>query len=162
LFPAAVFPLIAVCAALAPYFSPFDPLEINFASILQGISRDHLLGTDELGRDVLARVLFGTQVSVIVSIGTIAVLLLFDRAVRGMHPYLFVAVCSAVILGIEAFIAWYALIPEPTPTIGSMIVRGWHAGARWMVYPPALVLVATSLFAGCMGTILQVRRASGG
>jgi peptide/nickel transport system permease protein len=52
---------IVVLAALAPVASWHDPVQQDLVSILQGPSWDHPLGTDELGRDVWARLLYGAR-----------------------------------------------------------------------------------------------------
>jgi peptide/nickel transport system permease protein len=65
--------LIAVCAILAPVLSPYDPTSQSLLNSLLPPSSDHLLGTDEFGRDVLSRVIYGTQVSLLV--GVLAVML---------------------------------------------------------------------------------------
>lgn len=59
--------LFLMLGLLAPVISAYSPLDQSF-NPLQGISRHHLLGTDELGRDLLARVLFGIRVDVMVAV----------------------------------------------------------------------------------------------
>lgn len=62
--------LIAILmAALAPFASPYDPNFGDFSSVLAKPSRAHWLGTDELGRDILSRLLHGSLVSLQVGIG---------------------------------------------------------------------------------------------
>jgi ABC-type dipeptide/oligopeptide/nickel transport system permease subunit len=56
-----------VIAIFAPLFAPADPLAQNFPPS-QGPSLDHLFGTDELGRDVLSRVIFGSRASLPVAL----------------------------------------------------------------------------------------------
>ncbi|WP_291208690.1 ABC transporter permease [Hyphomonas sp.] len=63
----ALFVLSAVSLAL-PLFAPFDPLLVITEARLQPPSPEHLLGTDELGRDILSRVLWGTATTVTVSV----------------------------------------------------------------------------------------------
>jgi peptide/nickel transport system permease protein len=58
-------------AALAPVFSPYDPNDIDRTQILEPPSRSHLLGTDDLGRDVLSRMIYGSQISL--AVGFVAV-----------------------------------------------------------------------------------------
>jgi len=58
--------LIALAGLLAPVLAPHDPLAIDPLSSLQPSSADHPLGTDQLGRDMLSRLLYGTRVSLIV------------------------------------------------------------------------------------------------
>lgn len=61
---AAVFLLLAVLASVfAPLIAPYDPLDQDLSRSLESPSSDHLLGTDELGRDVLSRLLYGGRIS---------------------------------------------------------------------------------------------------
>ena len=62
---------IAACALLAPWLSPADPQGIRLEEVLLPPSIDHPLGTDQLGRDVLSRMLQGARVSL--SVGLVAV-----------------------------------------------------------------------------------------
>lgn len=58
-------------AVFAPFFSPYDPAGIDQNSLLMPPSKQHLLGTDSLGRDILSRIIYGARISL--SIGIIAV-----------------------------------------------------------------------------------------
>lgn len=60
--------LIILSAILAPVISPYDPNVISIKARNQGPTADHLLGTDEYGRDVLSRIIYGGQVSLIVGV----------------------------------------------------------------------------------------------
>jgi ABC-type dipeptide/oligopeptide/nickel transport system permease subunit len=53
--------LILVCATFAPWIAPYDPLAVNTLGRLQPPSAAHWLGTDEVGRDLLSRLVFGTR-----------------------------------------------------------------------------------------------------
>src|SRR5436309_8706854 len=55
--------LLIVVALAAPLVAPFDPTAIHIGSLPAGPSGSHLLGTDQLGRDIFSRVIFGTRVS---------------------------------------------------------------------------------------------------
>ncbi|MDB4896242.1 MAG: binding-protein-dependent transport system inner rane component [Firmicutes bacterium] len=68
----AILSLIILLVLLAPLLAPYDPIKPNYAVRLQGPSLGHLLGTDELGRDLLSRMLWGGRLSL--SVGVIAVL----------------------------------------------------------------------------------------
>ena len=63
--------LMVVSALGASIFAPYDPIQLNIMDRLQGPSANHLLGTDQLGRDLFSRVLFGGQVAVKVAFLTI-------------------------------------------------------------------------------------------
>jgi peptide/nickel transport system permease protein len=69
----AVFVLIALAALFAPLLTPYDPAEQDLFNIAQPPSAGHPLGTDELGRDLLSRVLHGGRVSL--SVGILAALI---------------------------------------------------------------------------------------
>lgn len=60
---AAFLAFLALVAVAAPLLAPYDPEAINPSNVLDGPSGDHLLGTDDLGRDVLSRLLFAARTS---------------------------------------------------------------------------------------------------
>jgi peptide/nickel transport system permease protein len=58
--------LMAVCALFAPWVAPYDPLNVDYASMLAAPSAEHWLGTDSFGRDVLSRIIFGARTALAV------------------------------------------------------------------------------------------------
>jgi ABC-type dipeptide/oligopeptide/nickel transport system permease subunit len=58
-------------AAFAPLLAPYDPNAIDVTAILNGPGLPHLLGTDELGRDVLSRLIYGARVSITVGVASV-------------------------------------------------------------------------------------------
>jgi peptide/nickel transport system permease protein len=72
-----VLALVLFCALFAEQLSPFDPEEMDFSSLLSEPTAAHLLGTDQLGRDTLSRLIYGSQVALTVSVGAIALGVLF-------------------------------------------------------------------------------------
>lgn len=58
-----VFVVIVLAALLAPWVAPFSPVKTDFTATLQAPGPRHPLGTDELGRDVLSRIIFGSRAS---------------------------------------------------------------------------------------------------
>lgn len=83
-----VFGAIVAMAALAPLISPYDPIEQDIIARLQPPSAEHWLGTDMFGRDVLSRVIWGSQISLIVSIASIAVALLVGGTIGLVSGYI--------------------------------------------------------------------------
>src|SRR5439155_8384978 len=66
--------LAAVLVALgAPLLAPYDPLEQNLGQALARPGRVNLLGTDNVGRDVLSRVIWGTRVSLVAGLVAVAI-----------------------------------------------------------------------------------------
>ena len=59
---------ITIAAFAAPLIAPYDPLEQNILSRLEDSSLAHPLGTDMFGRDTLSRILYGTQLSLIIGL----------------------------------------------------------------------------------------------
>jgi peptide/nickel transport system permease protein len=59
--------VLGLAAVLAPWIAPFGPDQQDILARLQGPAADHLLGTDNFGRDVLARILFGLRTLFVVS-----------------------------------------------------------------------------------------------
>lgn len=57
--------LVALAGLLAPWVAPYDP-NASGADVLAGATAEHWLGTDDLGRDVLSRVLHGARISLVV------------------------------------------------------------------------------------------------
>ena len=60
-------------AIFAPWISPYDPIATDFAAVRKAPSAAHWLGTDEIGRDVLSRVIFGSRASLLA--GVVSVLI---------------------------------------------------------------------------------------
>jgi peptide/nickel transport system permease protein len=63
--------VVSLCAILAGVISPYDPLKQDYLAIAQPPSAAHWLGTDDLGRDVLSRIIYGSRVSL--QVGAISV-----------------------------------------------------------------------------------------
>jgi peptide/nickel transport system permease protein len=63
--------VIVIVALAAPWLSPADPAAQNLAVRLEAPSVSHWMGTDELGRDILSRVLFGARVSIFVGVSVV-------------------------------------------------------------------------------------------
>lgn len=62
----------AVVAIFAPFLAPHDPVQSNVRNRLQLPSREHLLGTDSLGRDMLSRVIYGSRISLLIALLAVA------------------------------------------------------------------------------------------
>jgi peptide/nickel transport system permease protein len=133
--------LLILSALLAPWVAPADPAAQNMAARLQSPSASHWMGTDELGRDIFSRVLYGARISLFVSLcvvlGTSCVGLALGMvaAYRGgwldrMVSLLFVNAFLSfpgVLLAI-AFAAFFG--PGIGKVILALIITGWAGYAR--------------------------------
>jgi peptide/nickel transport system permease protein len=66
---------MVLVALFAPLLAPYNPYTTQPASVLQQPSAEHILGTDNLGRDQLSRVIYGTQVSLLVAVIAVTIAL---------------------------------------------------------------------------------------
>src|SRR5262249_5657635 len=62
-------------ALFAPQVAPFDPLATSWSAVRKAPSLEHWFGTDELGRDVLSRVIFGTRASLLAGVVSVSIAL---------------------------------------------------------------------------------------
>ena len=65
--------LVVAAAAMGPVLSTQDPLAMDLGARLQAPSGEHALGTDQFGRDLLARILHGARISVQVGLVAVAI-----------------------------------------------------------------------------------------
>ncbi|MFB3917301.1 MAG: ABC transporter permease [Terriglobales bacterium] len=79
--------LFSVCAIFASWIAPQDPAYIDLAARLSGPSAAHWFGTDELGRDILSRVIFGARISMLVGASVVAASLLLGLIVGCIAGY---------------------------------------------------------------------------
>jgi len=64
---------LVLTAILAPVLAPYDPIKVESRDRLQPPSLRHLLGTDDFGRDILSRVIFGARISMLLGLGAVAI-----------------------------------------------------------------------------------------
>ena len=79
--------LFLVVAVAAPLLTSYDPLATDFGRAVQAPSAEHLLGTDELGRDLLTRVLYGTRISLGIGLISVSIGLLFGVPIGAISGY---------------------------------------------------------------------------
>ena len=65
--------IVFIISAFAPVIAPYDPFALDVLVMLQGPTNTHMMGTDELGRDVLSRVIHASRISI--TVGLVAVLI---------------------------------------------------------------------------------------
>ena len=97
-------------AALAPWIAPYDPIKVNVLDALQSPNPQHWLGTDDLGRDVLSRVMWGARVSLSVGVISVSIGLLVGTSLGLAAGYLGGKFDLFIMRGIDALLAFPALI----------------------------------------------------
>jgi peptide/nickel transport system permease protein len=138
--------MVLVCvfvlfALFAPWIAPRDPATINLPSRLQGPSSAHWFGTDELGRDILSRVIYGARISMLVGSSVVAGSLLLGLIIGSIAGYyggvtdrfFNVVVMNAFLSfpGILLAIAFVAFLgPGILNLILALCIGGWVGYAR--------------------------------
>jgi len=80
--------LMLLAAVGAPILAPYDPTKVDSEALLDGPSRPHLLGTDQLGRDVLSRIVYGARASLAAGLSSVAAALLVGTTIGVVAGYL--------------------------------------------------------------------------
>ena len=133
--------LLIVIALLAPWISPADPVAQNLAVRLQAPSFAHWMGTDELGRDILSRIFYGTRISLFVAICVVLGCGLTGLSLgmlAGYHGGVFDRVVDLLLInaflsfpGVLLAIAFAAFFgPGIGKVILALVITGWAAYAR--------------------------------
>jgi peptide/nickel transport system permease protein len=136
----AVVVALFVISLLAPLISPYDPSAINAWRVLSPPSLQHWFGTDELGRDVLSRVLFGARISLKVGFVAVGIAVLIGTTVGLISGYYSGLVDTVmmrlvdIMLCFPAFFLILAVITFLEPSIWYIMIiiglTGWMGVAR--------------------------------
>ena len=97
-------------AAFAPFIAPYDPIKVNVSDSLIPPGTAHWLGTDDLGRDMLSRVMWGARVSLSVGVISVSIGLLVGTSLGLAAGYLGGKFDLLIMRGIDALLAFPALI----------------------------------------------------
>ncbi|HEY0309276.1 MAG TPA: ABC transporter permease [Acidobacteriaceae bacterium] len=133
--------IFLICAIFAPVLAPHDPAQLDLNARLLPPSHAHLFGTDELGRDILSRTLFGARISLIVAVCVVAISLsigLIAGALAGFYGGWLDTVINVYVMnaflalpGILLAIAFVAFLgPGLWNLIFALSIGGWVGYAR--------------------------------
>ena len=128
-----------VIAIAAPLIAPHDPLAQQF-DLFQPPSADHLFGTDELGRDVFSRVLYGARISLPLSLLLVTLAMLIGGVLGGIAGYYGKWVDSLVMRTTDLVFAFPAIVlamvvtaslgPSIRNAVLAIVVVAWPTYAR--------------------------------
>ncbi|MGP8157144.1 MAG: ABC transporter permease [Candidatus Acidiferrales bacterium] len=133
--------LLVFVALAAPWLAHIDPTAQNLAARLAPPSAAHWMGTDELGRDILSRILYGARISMLVSVSVVLGAGITGLAIGSIAGYCggwFDGIVNIVVInaflsfpGILLAIAFAAFLgPGIGKVILALIVTGWAGYAR--------------------------------
>lgn len=136
----AVVAVLVVLAVLAPALAPWDPAKHDTSIVLAAPSWQHWMGTDQLGRDVLSRVLYGSRVSLavgFVSVGIATIVGILLGAAAGYHGAMVDGLIMRLVdlmLVFPRFFLLLAVLAFLKPSIWTIMVviglTGWMSVAR--------------------------------
>ena len=86
-FGSALFILVVLMAIMAPLLAPFEPSKINFSDKLLPPGLTHLMGTDELGRDIFSRVIYGARTSLVIGVSVLVLSVLIGVPIGLVSGY---------------------------------------------------------------------------
>ncbi len=163
---AGIVALVVILALAAPWIAPHDPNAISVANRLQPPSSTHLIGTDELGRDALSRLLYGARVSLVVGVGVVLARALIGVSI-GIVAGFFGGRVDAILMRIvDVFLTFPGLLlalgimaiwgPGLDRVIIALSVGGWAPFAR-LVRAEAMTIKERDFVAAA--TALGARRA---
>ena len=119
---------LIITAILAPYISPYDPTSINDKKVLMPPDKQNILGTDELGRDVLSRLIYGSRISIevgIIAVGISTIIGTFLGAIAGYYGGIIDAIIMRfvdIMLCFPAFFLILAVIAYLEPSIVNIMI----------------------------------------
>jgi peptide/nickel transport system permease protein len=133
--------IFVVCALFAPWIAPQDPARIDLPARLMAPSASHWFGTDELGRDILSRVIYGARISMLVGSSVVAASLslgLIFGSIAGYYGGITDRILNVVVMnaflsfpGILLAIAFVAFLgPGIFNLIFALSLGGWVGYAR--------------------------------
>jgi len=133
--------LLLAAALLAPWIAPADPAAQNLAARLESPGAGHWMGTDELGRDITARVLYGARISLFVAVSVVCGCGLTGLAIGMLAGYAggwFDRIVNVVLInaflsfpGVLLAIAFAAFLgPGIGKVILALVITGWAGYAR--------------------------------
>jgi ABC-type dipeptide/oligopeptide/nickel transport system permease subunit len=149
-FGAAVLLLAVLAAVAAPLVAPHDPLRQNLGNALAPPGRAHWLGTDNVGRDVMSRVIWGTRVSLVAGFVSVAIAALAGGLLGVLAGYWGGRVDGLVMRSMDAVLSF--------PPLVLALALGAVLGAGLTGVLIALGVVYTPTFARLMrGQVLAVK-----
>jgi peptide/nickel transport system permease protein len=158
-----VFLLIVAAAAAAPWLAPHDPVRLNVAESLEPPGPRHWLGTDQFGRDVLSRIVYGARVSVATGLVAVTISVVAGSVLGLVSGYyrgtvdLFVMRLVDVMLAFPGILLALVIIAVLGPNLGSAMVAVGISGM-----PLFIRVVRSSTLSVREVQYVEAARATGG
>lgn len=122
-------------ALFAPWLAPYDPIKQQLVRRREPASAEHLLGIDEVGRDILSRIIFGARTSLQVGVGSVSFAIMIGALLGAISGYLGGWVDSVVMRLMDIMLAFPSLL------LAIAIVSILGPGLMNMLYAIAVVSI---------------------
>lgn len=150
LFGAVIILFIILTAIFAPLLAPYDPTLQNYDSLLEAPSFEHPFGTDDLGRDLLSRVIYGARYTLLVGIGVVIIVAALGSVLGFLAGYYGGKVDTVIMRLVDVMLAIPALVL-------ALAIAGALGGGIWNVII-AIGAVGWTQFARLVrGEVLKLR-----
>lgn len=154
--------IVLLCGIAGHWIAPFDPLATDFSKkLLPPMTDGHLLGTDQLGRDILSRLIAGTKISLIIGITTVIFAGLIGSIVGIISGYFrgWIDTVLMRIVDVQLSFPFILLVLVINAVIGtglkniiiSLVIGGWVIFAR-VVRSEVLALREKEFILACVAT----------
>ncbi len=141
---------VILIAVFAPFIAPYDPTVQNYDSLLSPPSLEHPFGTDDLGRDLLSRVIFGARYTLLVGIGVVAIVAVAGSIMGFLAGFYGGRVDAFIMRIVDIMLAIPALVL-------ALAIAGALGGGLWNVII-AIGAVGWTQFARLVrGEVLKIR-----
>ena len=136
---------LSIVAVAAPLLAPYNPTDTDLMNTLAHPSTSYLLGTDEYGRDILSRLIWGTRISLEVAFAVVALSLTLGSLIGGVAGYAggwlerIIMVCNDILLAFPGFLLALALVAARGSSLENVIL------AVSIAYTPRVAAVMRSV-----------------
>lgn len=163
--------IVALIALFPSFFAPYDPIQIDLVNRLAPPSREHLFGTDDFGRDIFSRIIYGARLSFFTALGVV-----FVSAVIGCLLGIFAGYMGGwvdevlmrftdIVLAFPAVLLAMVIVTALSPSLANaaltLVIIGWPEYARVMRSQTLIIsrhdYVTASRSVGASGRLLIFR-----
>jgi len=144
--------LVVICGLFADWIAPYDPFKINVPAMFSPPSSAHIMGTDNLGRDIFSRVLKGSQIALIVGVSSIVIAQIIGLALGLLAGYGPRWLDNALILLFDAIYSFPAVI------LGAVVMAIVGPSAEMLMF--VVVVIQTPAYARLVRTATLAKKNS--
>ncbi len=144
--------IVVFCGLFADWIAPYDPFKINVPAMFSAPSAAHIMGTDNLGRDIFSRILKGSQIALVVGVSSILISQVIGLALGLIAGYGPRWLDNALILVFDAVYSF------PTVVLGAVLMAIVGASVHTLMF--VVVVIQTPAYARLVRTATLAKKNS--